>query len=46
MNNVNLVGRIAKDPTTRTAGNTSITTIIVATDRPKLDREGKTVDFH
>ena len=28
MNNVNLVGRIAKDPELRTAGRTDITTII------------------
>lgn len=42
MNNVNLVGRIAKDPELRTASRTDITTIIVATDRPKLDKEGKT----
>lgn len=40
MNNVNLVGRLAKDPETRNAGNTDVTTIIVATDRIKL-KDGK-----
>lgn len=33
MNNVNLAGRVAKDPETRGA----VTTLIVATDRVKLD---------
>ena len=37
MNNVNLVGRVAKDPETRG----SVTTLIVATDRVKL-KDGKT----
>ena len=37
MNNVNLAGRVAKDPETRGA----VTTLIVATDRVKL-RDGKT----
>jgi len=40
MNNMNLLGRIAKTPETRTAGNTAITTLIVATDRLKLNNEG------
>lgn len=40
MNNVNLVGRLSRDPETRN-GNTTVTTIFVATDRPKL-RDGKT----
>ena len=40
MNNVNLVGRLSRDPETRT-GNTTVTTIFVATDRPKL-KDGKT----
>jgi len=39
MNNVNLVGRLSRDPETRN-GNTTVT-IFVATDRPKL-RDGKT----
>ena len=42
MNNVNLVGRLAKDPDTRTAGRTNIIMIIVATERVKLDENGKT----
>lgn len=37
MNNVNLAGRVAKDPEARGA----VTTLIVATDRVKL-RDGKT----
>jgi single-strand DNA-binding protein len=37
MNNVNITGRVAKDPETRG----SVTTLIVATDRVKL-KEGKT----
>ena len=37
MNNVNIAGRVAKDPDTRG----SVTTLIVATDRVKL-RDGKT----
>ena len=41
MNNMNLLGRIAKTPETRTAANTAITTLIVATDRVKLNNEGK-----
>ena len=41
MNIVNLLGRIAKTPETRTAGTTTITTLIVATDRVKLNYEGK-----
>ena len=41
MNIVNLLGRIAKTPETRTAGTTTITTLIVATDRVKLNNEGK-----
>lgn len=36
MNTVNLVGRLTKDPELRTARDTAITTLIVATDRPKL----------
>ena len=39
MNNMNLLGRIAKTPETRTAGNTAITTLIVATDRVKLNND-------
>ena len=41
MNNVNLVGRITRDPELRQAGDTAITTVFVATDRPKLNREGR-----
>ena len=37
MNNVNITGRVAKDPETRG----SVTTLIVATDRVKL-KDGKT----
>ena len=37
MNNVNITGRVAKDPETRS----SVTTLIVATDRVKL-KDGKT----
>ena len=37
MNNVNITGRVAKDPETRG----TVTTLIVATDRVKL-RDGKT----
>lgn len=40
MNNVNIVGRLAKDPEARTAGNTKITTAIVVTERPVI-RDGK-----
>jgi single-strand DNA-binding protein len=36
MNNVNLVGRLAKDPELRSVRDSDITTLIVATDRPKL----------
>jgi len=42
MNTVNLIGRIAKAPESRNAGTTTITTLIVATDRVKLNGEGKT----
>ena len=41
MNVVNLVGRLSRDPDSRTAGNTTIVTLSVATDRPKL-KDGKT----
>ena len=41
MNNVNLVGRLSRDPESRTAGTTTIVTFFVATDRPKL-KDGKT----
>lgn len=37
MNNVNIAGRVAKDPETRS----TVTTLIVATDRVKL-KDGKT----
>ena len=36
------VGRITRDPELRQAGDTAITTVFVATDRPKLNREGRT----
>ena len=41
MNVVNLVGRIAKDPTTRSFGNTTVTEVIPVTERPRI-RDGKT----
>ena len=41
MNNVNLVGRISRDPESRSAGTTTVATLFVATDRPKL-KDGKT----
>ena len=41
MNNVNITGRVAKDPETRG----SVTTLIVATDRVKL-KDGKTYVDH
>ena len=38
-----LVGRIARDPETRTTqGGTTVTTISLVTDRPARDKEGKT----
>lgn len=40
MNNVNLVGRLAKDPIARDRGDTRITEITLVTDRPRL-RDGK-----
>ena len=40
MNNVNLVGRLAKDPETRSSGKTQITQAILVTERPII-REGK-----
>jgi len=43
MNNVNLFGRLVKDPETRQSQRgTTITTVILATDRVKLDEHGKT----
>ena len=41
MNNVNLVGRVTKNPELRSTRDSDIATLIVATDRPKL-RDGKT----
>lgn len=41
MNTVNLIGRLTKDPELRSARDTDIATLIVATDRPKL-QNGKT----
>jgi len=42
-NLVILVGRISRDPETRsTQGGSSITTINVVTDRPARNKEGKT----
>ena len=41
MNTVNLVGRISRDPESRSAGTTTVVTLFVATDRPKL-KDGKT----
>jgi len=43
MNNVNLAGRLVKDPESRESQRgTHVTTLILATDRPKLNGEGKT----
>jgi single-strand DNA-binding protein len=42
MNNVNLVGRLVKDPETRDAGNRQITELRLATERPRI-RDGKVV---
>ena len=41
MNVVTLTGRVAKAPQTRQGANSSVTTLIVATDRVKL-KDGKT----
>ena len=41
MNNVNLIGRLTQTPETRTSRDTTVATLIMATDRPKL-RDGKT----
>lgn len=40
MNNVNLVGRLAKDPIARDFRDTRITEVILVTERPRL-RDGK-----
>ncbi|MCW1432004.1 single-stranded DNA-binding protein [Novosphingobium sp. JCM 18896] len=40
MNNVNLVGRLAKDPVARDRGDTRITELTLVTERPRI-REGK-----
>jgi len=42
MNIVNLVGRLAKDPTARDHRDTRITEITLVTDRPRI-RDGKVV---
>ena len=42
MNNVNLVGRLAKDPVARDSGSTQVTELILVTERPVI-RNGKTV---
>lgn len=41
MNNVNLVGRLAKDPIARDNGDTRITELTLVTERPRI-RQGKT----
>ena len=40
MNNVNLVGRLAKDPVARDTGETRVTELILVTERPVI-RDGK-----
>lgn len=40
MNNVNLVGRLAKDPVARDFRDTRVTEIILVTERPRI-RDGK-----
>jgi single-strand DNA-binding protein len=40
MNNVNLVGRLAKDPVARDFRETRVTEIILVTERPRI-RDGK-----
>ena len=40
MNNVNLVGRLAKDPIARDRGDTRITELTLVTERPRI-RDGK-----
>ncbi|CDO37972.1 single-stranded DNA-binding protein [Novosphingobium sp. KN65.2] len=40
MNNVNLVGRLAKDPIARDFSDTRITEVILVTERPRI-RDGK-----
>lgn len=40
MNNVNLVGRLAKDPIARDFRDTRITEVILVTERPRI-RDGK-----
>ena len=43
MNNVNLVGRLTRTPELREVNRaTSVATIFVATDRPKLNKDGHT----
>lgn len=42
MNNVNLVGRLAKDPIARDGRDTRITEITLVTDRPRI-RDGEVV---
>ena len=42
MNNVNLAGRLTKDPETRDTGNKKITELRLATDRARV-RDGKVV---
>jgi len=41
MNNVNLVGRLAKGPIARDNGDTRITELTLVTERPRI-RQGKT----
>lgn len=43
MNNVNLVGRLTRNPELRAVSpTTNVATIFVATDRPKLNKDGHT----
>ena len=45
MNNVNLVGRLAKDPVARDRSDTRITELILVTERPVI-RDGKVHQIH
>jgi single-strand DNA-binding protein len=42
MNNVTLIGRLTRDPEIRSTTNTQVANLSIATDRVKLDSEGRT----
>lgn len=42
MNSVTLIGRLTRDPEVRPTSNSTVATLSVATDRVKLDSEGRT----